>query len=160
MARPTNAEIVALQERLQRRALRLTRNRVDAADLVQDVMLKIVDKAPDLPLEEMIRWSLVVMRNLHLNNCFSAHSKVTKSTVVLDDQPELAIEGAQEAAVFVSETLRVLTMLGSRFEKSIETAVLGANDDDERNSITQRTTLHRARAALRERLNDPKTLAA
>ena len=72
------------------RACRLTRERSDAADLVQDTFERALTHRPaDLPSHKVRGWLFIIMQNLHLDRCRSAtrHKRVALTDDVVSVVP-------------------------------------------------------------------------
>lgn len=59
--------LIKYRERLYHYALKLTKNHEDAEDLVQDAMLKAIEKMDMFDGKNMWGWMSTIMRRLHIN---------------------------------------------------------------------------------------------
>ncbi|MDE7411672.1 MAG: sigma-70 family RNA polymerase sigma factor [Paramuribaculum sp.] len=87
----------SIQEKLFSFAYRLTSNREDAYDLVQDTALKIIENKDKYTQDTNFKgWALTIMRNIFINN----YRKTSRASVIMDStDDEYYINLSQEPGV-------------------------------------------------------------
>ena len=95
---------------LRRYAWALLRNASDADDLVQDCLLRAIDRLDTLRTDAELRpWMFTIMHNLYVSRW---RRKRLQAEVVTDDaEADLAMSPAQPASTEVRDVLRGLAML-------------------------------------------------
>ena len=80
------ARLTALQANMTNFALMLTSNRDDAADLVQDTMLKVLDNQEKYAENTNFKgWVFTIMRNIFINN----YRRAVRANTVVDRTEDL-----------------------------------------------------------------------
>ena len=95
---------------LRRYAWTLLRNSSDADDLVQDCLLKALDRIDTLRTASDLRsWLFTIMHNLYVNRWrrMKLHARVSAD----DAEAELAVGPSQPASAEIQDVLRGLTTL-------------------------------------------------
>jgi RNA polymerase sigma factor (sigma-70 family) len=73
-------KLINLQENLMRFAYRLTTNKEDAKDLVQDTFLKALNYHDKFACDSNLKaWTFTITRNSFINNCRSSEKRYTIS---------------------------------------------------------------------------------
>lgn len=93
-------DILPLKNELFRLALRITQNRAEAEDVVQDTMLKIWNRREDWPqIDNMEAFCLTICRNLALDR----QKRMDNHTAAIDEKPDAVdnsyISNPEEQAV-------------------------------------------------------------
>lgn len=79
-------KLTSLQANMLNFAYMLTSDREDAADLMQDTMLKVLDNADKFTDNSNFKgWVFTIMRNIFINN----YRKVVRSATVIDQTEDL-----------------------------------------------------------------------
>lgn len=79
-------KLTSLQANMLNFAYMLTSNREDAADLMQDTMLKVLDNADKFTENSNFKgWVFTIMRNIFINN----YRKVVRSATIIDQTEDL-----------------------------------------------------------------------
>lgn len=95
---------------LRRYAWTLLRNSSDADDLVQDCLLKALDRIDTLRTESDLRsWLFTIMHNLYVNRW--RRMKLRTQIAAENVEPDLAVPPSQQASVEIQDVLRGLTSL-------------------------------------------------
>ncbi len=148
----------AHQQVLLRRAMRLTGDRADAWDLVQDTFVRALQHAPqEAPADGLRRWLYTVMGNLHVDRCrFRLRAKV----LALSDEltPAVSTDDGDEPAwrsVDHAQVEHCVTQLEPPFREAFvlyEFEGLSLSDIARKLQVavgTAGTRVHRARRRLR-----------
>lgn len=95
---------------LRRYAWTLLRNSSDADDLVQDCLLKALDRIDTLRTESDLRsWLFTIMHNLYVNRW--RRMKLRTQIAAENAEPDLAVPPSQQASVEIQDVLRGLASL-------------------------------------------------
>ncbi len=95
---------------LRRYAWTLLRNSSDADDLVQDCLLKALDRIDTLRTESDLRsWLFTIMHNLYVNRW--RRMKLRTRIAAENAEPDLAVPPSQQASVEIQDVLRGLASL-------------------------------------------------
>ncbi len=140
--------------RLRAYARFLTRSRTDADDLLQDCLIRALEKqALWQPTSPLAAWLSTMMYRIHINNARST----ARLRRVLERQPERSVAPERaDILVIVRDAARVLDRLPVEQKRLvIERAMEGLSYDElaEREQVpvgTVRSRLNRGRALLRE----------
>jgi len=95
---------------LRRYAWSLLRNASDADDLVQDCLVRALDKLGSLRAEGQLRpWLFAIMHNLYVNRW--RHTKVRAEVSAQDAEAEVSMPPAQQASSEMRDIMRGLDTL-------------------------------------------------
>lgn len=122
--------IASIQENLLNFAYRLTANREDAYDLVQDTALKIIENKDKYVQDTNFKgWALTIMRNIFINN----YRKTSRASVFVDSTDDdyfinLSHEAeadSPEGAYTVSEVANAMNELPDIYREPFTLFVAG-----------------------------------
>ncbi len=151
---------------LFRVAMSITRNKVDAEDLVQDTMLRAYRAIDRFDGRHPRAWLLTIMRNAQINRVRRKRPEllrdpdVTMERVASTDVDEADVEAAVLDAVFDVDVENALNDLSQKFKEVIGLVDLaGMSYQEAADELgvpvgTVMSRLHRARAKIRESLKD------
>ncbi len=147
-----------LQRDLLRYALTLTRNAVDAADLVQDTCVRALSSPEQFATGTSLqRWCFGIMRNLHIDNWRNRARRGAHLDQVAATAYE-AVDGGQEAAVLLRQVLDAASRCRTFFVAEMAMDAAGGTIKEIADRMggvpegTIKNRLSRSRAALREAL--------
>lgn len=102
-------DVLPLKDKIFRLALRITLNRAEAEDIVQDVLLRVWNKRDELAaVNSLEAYSLTICRNLAIDRSQRAEN----SNINIDDAPQAESEdAAPDDALYRSEKLRMIKVL-------------------------------------------------
>ena len=148
---------------LRARALNLTRNPDQAADLVQDTFERALRRlSPQLPADRVLGWLCVVMRHIFIDGVRAPESRLrSRSDITLLPHPPTPDEGAppQWQLVEIEDAHAALDLLPADLKRPYEMHVLANMSYREIEEIldmplaTVGTRIYRARRRLREILS-------
>ena len=113
--------LVGLQEHMMSFAIKLTANRDDALDLLQDTTLKVLDNQEKFVDNiNFAGWVMTIMRNIFINN----YHKVVRVQSIVDQNADLynlnvpndSISGSQDKIFQIQEVTRVVAGLSSELK--------------------------------------------
>lgn len=99
-------DVLPLKNKIFRLALRVTLNKAEAEDIVQDVLIRVWNKRDELgEVDSIEAYSLTVCKNLALDRI----ARKETSNVALDDAPQmLSNEASPDQQLMQSERLRMV----------------------------------------------------
>lgn len=105
-------DVLPLKDKIFRLALRITLNRQEAEDIVQDVLIRVWNKRNELAEVESIEaYSLTICRNLAIDR----NGRKENSNVALDDAPPTETEEAPpDLQLMQNERLNQIRLLFNR----------------------------------------------
>ncbi|MEE9415137.1 MAG: sigma-70 family RNA polymerase sigma factor [Acidimicrobiales bacterium] len=151
-------------EVLFRVAMSITRNRVDAEDLVQDTMLRAYRAVDRFDGRHPRAWLLTIMRNAQINRVRRKRPELLRDPdtamerLADSDADTLSVEDAVVDRVFDADVERALAGLSDKFIDVIEMVDLNGLSYQEAATAldvpvgTVMSRLHRARAKVRKSL--------
>lgn len=151
-------------EVLFRVAMSITRNRVDAEDLVQDTMLRAYRAVDRFDGRHPRAWLLTIMRNAQINRVRRKRPELlrdpdaTMERLADSDADTLSVEAVVVDRVFDADVERALASLSDKFKDVIEMVDLNGLSYQEAATAldvpvgTVMSRLHRARAKVRKSL--------
>lgn len=152
--RDLRSEIAGHVDQLRRYALVLTRNPDDAADLVQDTLLRAIDAADSfVPSGDLRKWLFAILHNGWISGRRRAAIRLAGDTLA---RPALAEAAGQTDHVFLTQTLAALARLPDDQRAAVVlVAVEGIGYRDAADILgvpvgTLMSRLARGRAALRD----------
>ena len=77
-------------------AQRLTQNKNDAADLVHDALERAMRAAPTDGPDELLRWTIAVMRNLFIDRCRQRRASVTALRTLRETSEHAVVQYFEE----------------------------------------------------------------
>ena len=113
--------LVGLQEHMMSFAIKLTANRDDALDLLQDTTLKVLDNQEKFVDNiNFAGWVMTIMRNIFINN----YHKVVRVQSIVDQNADLynlnvpndSISGSPDKIYQIQEVTRVVAGLSSELK--------------------------------------------
>ena len=113
--------LVGLQEHMMSFAIKLTANRDDALDLLQDTTLKVLDNQEKfVDNVNFAGWVMTIMRNIFINN----YHKVVRVQSIVDQNADLynlnvpndSISGSPDKIYQIQEVTRVVAGLSSELK--------------------------------------------
>lgn len=154
-------DILPLKDKLFRLALRVTLDREEAEDIVQDTMLKLWERRDEWQkIESLEAFSMTLCRNLALDHCKSARMNNMRlddtveqsgsSITPLDElDSKMRLEALKRLIEQLPEVQRSILMLrdneGKRYDEIA--SILGISESQ------VKVYLHRARIRLKEQLS-------
>jgi len=150
------AELEELIPRLRRYARSLTRDETRADDLVQDTLIRAIDKLHLFePGTNLVAWLFTIMRNIHINALRSAKWERDQDPADL----ELPVPGLQLSNLALRDLARAMSALPDDQRETVMLVAvegLAYQDAAEIMSVpigTVRSRLSRARTRLRQLMN-------
>ena len=147
------AELEELIPRLRRYARSLTRDETRADDLVQDTLIRAIDKLHLFePGTNLVAWLFTIMRNIHINALRSAKWEREQDPADL----ELPVPGLQISNLALRDLARAMSALPDDQRETVMLVAvegLAYQDAAEIMSVpigTVRSRLSRARSRLRQ----------
>lgn len=102
-------DVLPLKDKIFRLALRITLNRAEAEDIVQDILLRVWDKRGELgEIDSIEAYSLTMCRNLSLDR---AQRKANSNVSIDEAPPTEAREAPPDEAMIRDERIRNVRML-------------------------------------------------
>ena len=154
-------DLLPLKNRLFRLALRITLDRAEAEDIVEDTLLRVWSKRDELEeVENLEAFCLTICRNLALDRS----AKCEAQSVSLDAQPYDPVDlspdpqAQLEQAERLEQVRRIFDSLPERQRTILQLRDIEGKSVRETADIMQtseeniKVMLHRARQALRQRL--------
>jgi len=125
-----NKHLLDVQNDLFRFAIRLTRNRDDASDLLQDTSLKVLDNFDKFAEETNFKaWAYTLMRNIFINN----YRRTVREKTYVDQTenlyhlniPQTSGLDSPEGAYAISEITRAINGFNREFRQPFAMHVAG-----------------------------------
>ncbi len=157
----TQNALVAETQKLQKFALRLTRNKTEADDLLQSTCLRALEKADYFQDDtNLFSWTSKIMYNLFV----SGYRRKVKFETQYDPEPyisKLSIKPMQDAHMDFSDVQRAMGRMSAEHSKILILVCIEGRTYQETSEILQipvgtvRSRLSRARTSLQDELGAP-----